>query len=135
MIAPSLHADLLARGVKVSIAPTPKDSPELPLLRLRVQAPECALTPSLKDAIRRHRDELLAYVFAVEERAAVIEYDGGHAREDAERLARGGANADGRLYLRDLAEHHPAVLHLMNCFKGKGEGEAELIEVRRDEAA
>jgi hypothetical protein len=129
MIAPSLYADLLARGVKVSIAPTPKDSPDVPGLRLRFQAPDGALCPSLREAIARHRDELLAYVFNLEERAAVLEYDGGHTREDAERIARGGANADGLLYLRDLAENHPAVLHLLTVFK------AEIAEVRRDEAA
>jgi hypothetical protein len=129
MIAPSLYADLLARGVRVSIAPTPKDSPDVPPLRLRIQAPDGALPPLIREAITRHRDELLEYVFNVEERAAVLEYEAGHTREEAERIARGGANADGRLYLRDLAENHPAVCHMLTVFK------AEIAEVRRDEAA
>jgi hypothetical protein len=128
---PSLFADLLSRGVHLSIAPTPKaeDSPELPGLRLRVQAPDGALCPSLREAIQRHRAALLAYVFDLEERAAVLEYDGGYEREEAERIARGGATPDGRLYLRDLAEHHPAVRHMLQVFGG------ELVEVERSEAA
>jgi hypothetical protein len=129
MIAPSLYADLLARGVRVSIAPTPKDSPDVPPLRLRIQAPDGTLPPSIREAITRHRDELLEYVFDLEERAAVLEYETGHTREEAERIARGGANADGRLYLRDLAENHPAVLHMLTAFK------AEIAEVGRSEAA
>jgi hypothetical protein len=129
MIAPSLFADLWARGVRVSIAPTPKDSPDVPPLRLRIQAPDGALIPSLREAIARHRDELLAYVFDLEERAAVLEYDGGYTREDAERIARGGANADGRLYLQDLAENHPAVRHMLEVFG------TEIEDVRRRDAA
>jgi hypothetical protein len=131
MIAPSFYADLLSRGVRLSIAATPKAeaSPELPALKLRVQAAEGALILSLREAIQRHREELLAYVFDLEERAAVLEYDGGHAREEAERLALGGANPDGRLYLRDLAENHPAVRHMLTVFN------AEVVEVGREAAA
>jgi hypothetical protein len=131
MIAPSLYADLLGRGVRLSIAPTPKDSPELPGLKLHVQAPDGALIPSLREAIGRHREALLEYVFDLEERAAVLEHEGGLEREEAERLAQRGANPDGRLYLRDLAAHHPAVLHLMNCFKGG----VEIVEVVRRASA
>lgn len=93
MIAPSLYADLKLRGVRLLVAPTPKAdaSSESPPLRLRVQALEGALTPALEDALRRHRDALLEYVFELEERAAIhLEREDATAAESeaAERFAR-----------------------------------------------
>jgi hypothetical protein len=139
MSAPALLAELTRRGARVSIAPTPADG-ELPPLRLRVKAPEGALTPGLKAAIERHRPELLALVFELEERAALhLERDDASAAEweGAERFARvyvrgAGANPDAALL--DVAAHHPCVLRLLDTFKG-----AEIVEVcrgaREEEAA
>jgi hypothetical protein len=121
------------RGVRLSVAPTPRDE-ELPPLKLRVRAPDGSLTPALSEALRRHEDELLAYVFDLEERAAILEHEQGNAREDAELFARacvvgGSAGPDGRLWLSDLAEHHPIMRAAANVF-----GPLEIVEVRRDEA-
>jgi hypothetical protein len=90
MIVPSLHAFLAMRGVRFSVARTEgaAESPELPSLRLRIQAPPGVLTPALREAVERHRDELLAHVFDLTERAAVLEYEQGNTREDAELFAR-----------------------------------------------
>jgi TubC N-terminal docking domain len=143
MIAPSLYADLKLRGVRLSVAETPKAGELLPL-RLRVQAPEGALTPALTDALRRHRDALLEYVFDLEERAAVLEYEQGNARADAELFARacvvgGSAGPDGRLWLRDCAEHHPMIeavravypdLEVISVWRAEAD-----VEERREEAA
>jgi hypothetical protein len=134
MIAPSLYADLRLRGVRLSVAETPKAG-ELPPLRLRVQTPEGSLTPALTDALKRHRDELLAYVFDLEERAAVLEYEQGNTREDAELFARacvvgGSAGPDGRLWLRDLAEHHPTIEAVRDAYP-----DLELVDVWRGEPA
>lgn len=133
MIAAALHAELAARGMRLSVAPTPREG-ELPPLRLKVQAPDGALTPALESALRRHRDELLEFVFSLEERAAVLEFCCGHSRKDADALARscvpgGSAGRDGQLWLRDLAEHHPVVRQVLDLFK------AEIVEVRREAAA
>jgi hypothetical protein len=134
MIAPSLYADLCLRGVRLSVAETPKDD-ELSPLRLRVQAPEGALTPALTEALKRHRDALLEYVFDLEERAAILQYEQGNTREDAELFARacvvgGSAGPDGRLWLRDCAERHPTVEAARGVFPG-----LEVVDVWRGEPA
>ena len=133
MIAPSLYAELVGRGVRLSIAPTPTGE-QSPALRLRVQAPVGALTSGLKGALERHRAELLEYVFELEERAAVLQFEQGNTPEESERHARacvvgGSAGPDGRLWLFDLAEHHPAVRHMLKTFN------AQIVEVHRSEAA
>lgn len=123
MTAASLYAELTLRGARLSIAPTPAGG-ELPPLRLRVRAPGGALTPGLKAAIERRRDELLAFVFELEERAAIhLERDDASAEEwrEADRFARafvrgGGATPDAAL--RELAEHHPAVKAAASIFGG-----------------
>jgi hypothetical protein len=136
MIVPSLYADLRSRGVALSIAETPKAgesnglSVTLPPLRLRVQAPDRALDGGLCAAIRRHRDELLQFVFELEERAAILEYEQGHSREQAEELARGcviggHASPDGRLWLQEYALNHPTVEAFLKTFGG------EIVELRR----
>lgn len=114
MTAPSLCAELTARGVRLSIAPTPKDGELLPL-RLRVQALPGALTPALKGAIERHRPDLLEFVFELAERAAIHLERGDASAEEwegAERFARvyvRGAGATPDAALLDLAEHHPDI--------------------------
>jgi hypothetical protein len=134
VIEASLYAELVARGVRLSVAPTPRDG-ELPPLRLKVQAPDGALTPALDDALRRHRDGLLDFVFSLEERAALLEFGCGYSRADAAAHARscvpgGSAGRDGRVWLRDLSEHHPVVRHMLDLFS------AEVVEVtRREETA
>lgn len=138
MIAPSLYADLTALGVRLSVAPTPSAG-ELPPLRLRVQAPAGALTPALKEALARHRDDLLDFVFELEERAA-IHLERGNAtaaeREGAAAFARscvrgGGALPERSLY--DLAVNHPGVQAAAHVFARLG---FEVVEVqRREEAA
>jgi hypothetical protein len=55
--------------------------------RLRVDAPEGALTDELRQAIRMQKGELLALVEEWSERAAIAEYCGGVPRVAAERLA------------------------------------------------
>jgi hypothetical protein len=120
-------------GVRLSVASTPRDG-ALPPLRLKVQASDGALTPALESALRRHRDELHEFVFSLEEHAAVLEFCCGHSRENAEEGARscvpgGSASRDGRLWLRDLAEHHPVVRYVLDLFG------AEIVEVTRSEAA
>jgi TubC N-terminal docking domain len=133
MTATSLFAELTARGVRLSIAPTP-EAGGLPPLRLRVRAPEGALTPGLKEAIERHRADLLGFVFELEERAAIhLERDGASAAEweGAEGFARmcvRGAGASPDACLRDLAEHHPCVREAARIFGG-----LEIIGVWRGE--
>ena len=54
---------------------------------VRCRAPKGVLTPALHDALRQHKQKLLALVEEWSERAAIAEYCGGLSREDAERLA------------------------------------------------
>ena len=54
--------------------------------RLRVEAPQGALTPALRATAREHKAALLDLLEVFEERAALIEYDGGRPRDEAERL-------------------------------------------------
>lgn len=142
MIAPSLYADLVSRGVELSIAKTPdiKDSPEIPPLRLHIRAPEGALDEAMRAAIHRHRDELLQFVFELEEAAAILQIMQGNRIEDAQRLAReyvigGNASPDGRLWLTDYAEHHPKVLAAQDACRKVFNCELEIMDVGRIEAA
>lgn len=55
--------------------------------RLLIDAPAGMLTNDIVAEVQAHRDDLLALVEQWNERAAIMEYDGGLAREDAERMA------------------------------------------------
>lgn len=55
--------------------------------RLHVDAPQGALTPVLRVAIREHKAKLLDLLEDCEERASLMEYDGRVPRAEAERLA------------------------------------------------
>lgn len=110
MIVPSLYADLRARGVQLSIAKTPKaaESAEIPPLRLHVRAPQGALNESMRAAIEANRDELLQFVFELDEAAAILQIMQGNRIEDAPELARdcvrgGRATPDGELWLKEYA--------------------------------
>ncbi len=133
MIAPSLFADLRSRGVRLSTAPGDG-------LKLRVQAPRGALTEPLRSGIARHRDELTQFVFELEERAALFEFEQGETRERAEELAPlcvvgGSAGPDGALWLRDLAEHHPTVQRARAALMYATRGAVEIVSVERIESA
>jgi hypothetical protein len=137
MIYPSLYADLTARGVKLSIAPTPKkdESPELPPLRLQIRAPEGALNEALREAIRAHRDDLLQFVFELEEAAAILVSMYGARLEDAPQLARarvwgGSATPDGQLWLTEYAQREVDRLGIAQAFGG-----LEIVSVERIEKA
>jgi len=137
MIYPSLYADLTARGVKLSIAPTPKkdESPELPPLRLQIRAPEGALNEALREAIRAHRDDLLQFVFELEESAAILVSMYGARLEDAPQLARervwgGTATPDGQLWLTEYAQREVDRLGIAHAF-----GDLEIVSVERIEKA
>ena len=54
---------------------------------LRVDAPQGVLTANLRQAMREHKAALRDLVMDFEARAALIEYDGGFPRGEAERLA------------------------------------------------
>jgi hypothetical protein len=54
---------------------------------VRCRAPKGVLTPALVDTMRQRKAALHELVEAWSERAAIAEYCGGLAREDAERLA------------------------------------------------
>jgi hypothetical protein len=54
---------------------------------LHVSAPVGVLTEEMRAAMRQHKEALLTLVEAFEERAGMLEYDAGLAREDAEWLA------------------------------------------------
>lgn len=55
--------------------------------RIAYDAPSGAMTSKLVDSIRAHRIELLEILESIDERAAIIEHDGGMSREDADRMA------------------------------------------------
>jgi hypothetical protein len=59
----------------------------LPDGTVRYRARKGVVTPALLDTIRQHKSELHALVEEWSERAAIAEYCGGLAQEDAERLA------------------------------------------------
>ena len=60
-----------------------------------VDAPHGVLTANLRQAMQTHKAALLALVEEWSERAAIAEYCGGLAREEAERLAWRGVLGEG----------------------------------------
>jgi hypothetical protein len=112
VIAPSLCAYLRGRGVRLSLAGD---------CRLRVLAPAGALDAHLHAFVRAHEAELAQFVYELEERAAVLEFECGLTRREAEAAARsqvwgGNARPDGQLWLRAYAESHPVVRRVLECF-------------------
>lgn len=77
--AQSLFRELHALGVVLSIDDRG---------RLSFEAPEGVVSESLIVRIRAEGDALLAIVERIDERAAIMEYDAGFLRADAERIAR-----------------------------------------------
>jgi hypothetical protein len=78
MITLALLQQLHALGVRMT--PHPDGT-------MRCRAPQHVLTPALVDAMRQHKTELHTLLEEWSERAAIAEYCGGRAREEAERLA------------------------------------------------
>lgn len=105
---------------------------------LRVDAPRGVITPEIRDSLRRHKAEIIALLqppresacgvdriellYLFEERAAIMEIDGGLSREDAVRLAAREV-FDTPDKLRAYAEQHPAVQSLLR----RG---CEIVDVR-----
>ena len=75
--AHALLAELRARGVALRVV---GDG-----IRFR---PKAAVTPELLTRMAACKEELLALIGQLEERAAIIEYDGGFTRAEAERRAK-----------------------------------------------
>ena len=120
MIAPSLYAYLRTRGVCLSLATGS---------RLQMHAPAGAVTQYMRDFIREHAAEMAQFIFELEERAAILEFDQGHTRAEAERLARlcvlgGTAAPDGQLWMKAYAASHPLVQEALSRF------DAEVVEVK-----
>lgn len=120
MIAPSLYAYLRTRGVWLSLATGS---------RLQVHAPTGAITEHMRGFIREHAAELAQFIYELEERAAVFEFDQGHTRAEAERLARlsvigGTAAPDGQLWMKTYAASHPLMREVLERFG------AEVVEVK-----
>ncbi len=76
--AKSLIRELRALGVLLSIDARG---------RLAFDAPEGVIGEEMIALIRNHRDELLATIESLEERAAILEHDAGMDRSDAESAA------------------------------------------------
>lgn len=74
--AQDLIADLRARGVTLSVAGD----------RLHYR-PVAAATPDLRARMVTMKEELIVLVERFEERAAIIEFDAGHPRAEAEERA------------------------------------------------
>lgn len=74
--ARSVLADLRARGVSLRAVGD----------RLRFR-PSAAVSAELRERIVANKPDLLALLERFEERAAIMEYDGGLPREEAERRA------------------------------------------------
>jgi hypothetical protein len=120
MIAPSLYAYLRTRGVRLSLATGS---------RLQVRAPAGAVTEHMRRFVREHAAELAQFIYELEERAAVFEFEHGHTRVEAERLARlcvigGTAAPDGQLWMKFYTSTHPLVREVLERF------DAEVVEVR-----
>jgi hypothetical protein len=56
--------------------------------KLEIDAPQDVLTPSMLARLRSHKSTLIALIERFEERAAIMEYEGGLSRSEAELLAR-----------------------------------------------
>jgi hypothetical protein len=56
--------------------------------RLEIEAPQDALTPELLMRLKTHKSELIACIERLEERAAIMEYDGGLSRSESELFSR-----------------------------------------------
>jgi TubC N-terminal docking domain len=69
------------RHLDVYLTPLPDGA------HLRINAPVGVLTEEMRAAMRQHKEALLSLVEAFEERAGMLEYDAGLARDDAEWLA------------------------------------------------
>jgi hypothetical protein len=54
---------------------------------LTLDAPQDTLTPDLLDRLKSHKADVLATIERFEERAAIMEFDAGLSRHEAERLA------------------------------------------------
>lgn len=120
MIAPSLYAYLQTRGVRLSLGTGS---------RLQVHAPVGAITVYMQSFVEQHRAELAQFIFELEERAAILEFEQGHSRAEAERLARlcvwgGTASPDGQLWMKAYAATHPLVRQVLSRFR------AEVVEVK-----
>jgi hypothetical protein len=55
---------------------------------LSIDAPQDALTPDLLDRLKAHKADVLDAIERFEERAAIMEFDAGLSRHEAERRAR-----------------------------------------------
>jgi hypothetical protein len=77
--AKAFYRELSALGVVLSIDDRG---------RLLFDAPKGVMTDELMIGIRSHREELVAIVERIDERAAIMEHDAGIPRSDAERMAR-----------------------------------------------
>jgi hypothetical protein len=120
MIAPSLYAYLQTCGVRLSLAIGSK---------LQVHAPVGAITEHMRSFVEAHAAELAQFICELEERAAILEFEQGHSKVEAERLARlcvwgGTAAPDGQLWLKAYAASHPLVQAVISRFR------AELVEVK-----
>ena len=68
------------RSLGVVLAPYPDGT-------IRYRAPRGRMTDALREAVRTHKDALLDLIERYEEGAALMEFDGGLTREEAEALA------------------------------------------------
>ncbi|MDQ1592970.1 MAG: hypothetical protein QOG71_3597 [Pyrinomonadaceae bacterium] len=97
--------------------------------RLQMHAPAGAVTEHMRNFVREHAAELAQFIYELEERAAVFEFEQGHTRAEAERLARmcvlgGTAEPDGQLWMKLYTSTHPLVREVMARFG------AEVVEVK-----
>lgn len=87
----AILADLLAEcdahGIRLALADAGG---------LTIDAPQDALTPDLLDRLKARKAQLLASIERFEERAAIMEFDAGLSRHEAERLAAPGGPARSR---------------------------------------
>lgn len=82
MIRPSrspLELFAECRALRVRLIPAPDGG-------LTIDAPRDTLTPDLLEQLRFHKEALRDSVDQFEERAAIIEFDAGLSRSEAERL-------------------------------------------------
>ena len=103
-----LLADLRDRRVILSIDST---------FRLRIEGPKGSLDEPLKRLLMDHRDALLQFIYELEERAAIHEYDSNMTSADAEALARDevfpdDTAPDGEEWLIKYADTHPVIKRL-----------------------